>query len=326
MPVYFKSYQRLIIFFFITALVGPFITSVGLAKFRYKLFYIYNIINITICTLSFWGLATGIYRGITINYLHGSQRADFTGLYIHSMTLAPMSAIAIFSCIYYLYKKKYTRKIKVILVFCLASSFLSMITAGSRGAIIAFVFGLLFFLFNIYRKKILKFIKILIFAILVVVLSFPLWENRVKFLVSKIENSNNNGSQLSTRAYKWEKRINEFKSSPFFGIGFASVDITKGAIYNKETGVIEPGTSWLAILSMTGICGFLCLVLVFINYIIFIIKQNDNRYYFSYLGSLLVFFMLHMISEGYALASGSLMFFYLWLLLGVVQIYKIEWK
>ena len=35
--------------------------------------------------------------------------------------------------------------------------------------------------------------------------------------------------------------------------------------------------------------------------------------------AILTFFTIHMLVEGYVLASGSFMFFYLWLFLGVIK-------
>ena len=72
----------------------------------------------------------------------------------------------------------------------------------------------------------------------------------------------NTGGTFSSRESLWMARIAEIKSHPLTGVGFCCVDPRLTPV-NTQTGVIEPGSSWLAIFSMTGILGFLSFIIVF---------------------------------------------------------------
>jgi O-antigen ligase len=145
--------------------------------------------------------------------------------------------------------------------------------------------------------------------------------------MNKISSAQESGDITSSRTNLWNARLTEFSSSPIVGIGFASVnvDLNEEARFDEETGKVEPGSSWLAILSMTGILGFLFFFIMFVKYFLFIWKKaNSNNIYLCLLGSLLVFYAIHMLGEGYIISSGSGLFFYFWLLLGVIDIYNKE--
>ena len=108
--------------------------------------------------------------------------------------------------------------------------------------------------------------------------------------------------------------MDEFTSSPVIGIGFASVDPTGNDVYNTQNGQIEPGNSWFAILAQIGIVGFGIILSLF--YSIFKYLWRNANLYNSFLISLIIFFVLHFMAEGYGLASGSVLCFTAWLVLG----------
>jgi len=54
----------------------------------------------------------------------------------------------------------------------------------------------------------------------------------------------------------------------------------------------------------------------------FLWREKKNLSKSGILGALLLFFSFHMNAEGYFLAAGSFLFFYIWLLLGVILGYK----
>lgn len=320
-PSFFKPYERFFTFCTIIFLVGPFFISQTFYVFRQRTFKIINFSNIILCSLSFLGLSTGIYKGITINHL-GAARVDFTGLYNHSMTLGPMSGIAIITCLYYIYLKK-NKKIKIIFIFLSILCLLSAITAGSRGALLALVGGVLFFIYKINQGRFVKYFKTILIISTVLIISYPLWEKQTEFLVSKIEKNNEDDQVFDSRTAKWEQRFDEFKSSPLIGIGFASIDVNGQDKYDKENGNIEPGSSWLSILSMTGLLGILSVLFLFYSDFRYILKDKKNKLYTAYLGGILMLMTIHLISEGYIFASGGLLFFYLWMLLGVIEQQKL---
>ena len=332
-PSYYQSEQRFAMFVCFTTLLGPLIISRNMALFRKQLFYYLNILIIVYCTLSYVLSVTGIYDGYKI-LESGRVRPDFSGLFNHSMVLCPFSGISILTCLYFYYSTKFNKTVKTILLICISLCFLSAVVAGSRSALMSTFAGILFFFYKLYRKNIGKYMKIVFSLLTIIVLSFPLWQEGASRLVNKITASvseEDDYDWTSSRESLWEQRLQEFKSSPLIGIGFAAENPKFSKSWDEEYietsgGKIEPGSSWLAVLSMTGILGFILIVILFLKNFIFILKAQNNRLWISYLGGILVIFTLHMFAEGYIYAFGAMMFFYLWLFLGVVELTKFEYK
>lgn len=129
------------------------------------------------------------------------------------------------------------------------------------------------------------------------------------------------GGLASSREIHWQTRIEEFKTSPFMGIGFASVSTTmEGSTFDITSGQVETGSSWLSVLSMMGIFGFVVFIVLFIKTlrVLYRLAEVDIRY-IAYLTALLVFWMIHMMAEGYILGAGGFLFFNVWLLLGYIH-------
>lgn len=316
-PYYFQPYTRFAFFCVIIFMVSPLMISKTLVAFRFTLFKYINNINIGLCSLSYVGLVTGLYKGITINR-YGTFRKDFTGFFNHSMLLGPMSGIAILTCVYYIYKTDNNR-LKLFYGFCALLSFLSAVTAGSRGALIGLAFGYLFFLYKVNQGKITKYIASVFVIVLLLVASFPLWQERTSFLLSKMQESEDNEDAFYSRTAKWDQRVAEFSSSPVFGIGFAAIDPKGQDYFDKEKGTIEPGSGWLGILSMTGILGLLPVIAIFYSSLKFLYKDQRDKPYLAFLGALVVLFFIHMFIEGYVFASGALLCFYIWLMFGIIE-------
>ena len=144
--------------------------------------------------------------------------------------------------------------------------------------------------------------------------------------LANVQNKNNKsvdaGGITSSRDILWENRINEFNSSPLFGVGFSSISLdSNGSSFDKNKGKVETGSSWLNILSMTGIVGFICFSIIWIRAMFLLYKQfMKNNRVATYLFALLIFGTRHMTAEGYIFAAGSILVFFVWLLLGCIYI------
>lgn len=145
-------------------------------------------------------------------------------------------------------------------------------------------------------------------------LTFPLWERAADGVIKKQEGNVKAGSQFNSRGSKWDARIEEFAGSPVFGVGFSAQDPDGKDEYDKRNGTIEPGSSWLAVLSMTGAVGFVLIVLMLV-FPLFYLRDNPNPFNALLLG-LLVFFFLSFIAEGYIFAGGNPLCFIAWLVFG----------
>ena len=188
----------------------------------------------------------------------------------------------------------------------------TVLISASRTALMSAVAGGLMMIYQ-SNKKNGRFVKVIMGILLVGMLTYPLWEGFTVGLQTKNEANVELGA-YGSRTEKWTARMEEFISSPLYGVGFAAQDPNGKDYYDTVTGTVEPGSSWLCILSMTGLIGFL----LFVN----IIKKpyqylkNNPTPYNSLLLGLLVFICTHMVSEGYIYAGGSALCFMAWLIFG----------
>lgn len=315
-PYFYKPFERLAAFVIIIGLIGPLIKTPTLVTFRQLLFKYLNNLIVVMVLISFLGLLANsslVYLG----------RGGFTGLFKHTMILSPMAAISMITCFYYaaFYKDKYK---KIVFYFLAFFSFIACVTAGSRAALIAGMLSALYFFYKLNHKNLIKYFKVLILSIALIGVSFPLWESYTEKLIEKMEYSQTQGGLLITRERLWERRLEEFKSSPIFGIGFSNdTSKTENDLFIGD-GQIEPGSTWLVILSMIGVLG----VVTFFNmFFRTIIKAKSKHSFVYYNKALLLFFIVHLMAEGYGLSAGSGLFFYFWLLLGVMhQIPNLSFK
>lgn len=300
----FSSHSRLVSWILLIFAVGPFIYNEYLYNFRVKLLNIFLFTFMLIGFLSFlwWILGLPHYG-----------RGHFTGLMSHSMLLAPVAAIGSIYAITKWYSSYDNNRLKIFYLLMFTSNFISILLAASRGALAgAFMALIIFVLFSKIKYK--KFI---------VIFSLLSWFISAQFVSVNLANSSiteemvNRGIE-NTREGLWHDRIMEFNSSPFFGVGFVAQDLTLDDRRGKdagENGKIEPGSTYLMILSMTGILGAVSLLVLFSKYLSRINNLKNNLTKPEVL--IFIFFGVHFISEGYIFSSGALLAFLFWLLIGV---------
>lgn len=129
-------------------------------------------------------------------------------------------------------------------------------------------------------------------------------------------------SEQNTREVLWEARWREFKNHPAVGVGvgFAEVESAFEGLAVDEKGrvTVEPGSSYLAVLSMTGVCGALGLTLV----LVWIGTKCVGRWealsavQSMQLAGVGSFIAVNGIAEGWILAVGSPLCLIFWLWLG----------
>jgi hypothetical protein len=308
-PSFFSPYSRFIGFIVFTFLVGPGLLnkSFGIFKmltFKYLLFFLQIIIFFS-------------FLGLILNVSSFFGRGGFTGLFIHSMLMAPFSAILLIVSIDKLFSK---RRVYLHILFII-QSFLCCVASGSRSSLLAAILGVLFYYLVKHNFKIGKYAKSIFIIVFVGLITFPLWEAKTDAVLDKFEYSAEQGDLIYSRAFLWNSRFEEFNSSPLYGIGFSSVfeniDVN---YYDKETGNVEPGSSWLAIISMTGAIGLIVFLSIVISNFKYVLNNglHDNK---PLLSGLFLFFIIHMFFEGYVFSAGSATFITFWLLLGVFRIH-----
>jgi O-antigen ligase len=260
--------------------------------------------------LSILGNFTGVYRGM------GSGQT-FKGLTYHSMMLGPLAAITFLNAFWAITRKN--AHLKWFFIVAIALSFLTMIYSGSRGALFGGLLAVLIYFIKLYQNRLGKSFAYIITLVVLIASTYSVWGAFTGDLEKKMENSQKHGDLFVSRSQLWAFRMQEFNESPLIGIGFASA---KYGPVDKTNGVIEPGSSWGAILAQLGLIGFIPFLILILYYLWLLIKDKRSPNHSAYLLALLMFFMVHWFVEGYILAAGAFLCLYSWLVLGVIDIYK----
>lgn len=121
----------------------------------------------------------------------------------------------------------------------------------------------------------------------------------------------------TSRDALWSQRMEEFRSSPIFGVGFAA----HGVGDNKQVGRNESGGSFISVLAQAGIVGFIIVILIWITAIMMPKKIGNNPdLILIYAG--FVFMSIHSIIEGYMFQAGWYMCLVIWLSVGIMIEHK----
>jgi len=313
----FQSWSRMCFFALVIFLASPMFIGEYIAGVRKKTLISILFLSLLLSVGSFICYFLGI--NYMTNQFDGSDLSAekymgsagaFGGLTNQSIVLGLFSGI---STMYMFYRSICNPKRKIFYWSCMGVTMLSLLFAASRSGLLSTVAGLLVMLYQKNENKV-NFIKVLFAIVIGAMLTFPLWESATDGIVKKQEGNQKIEGKYGSRSTKWEARMVEFAGSPVFGVGFAAQDPNGNDSYNIKTGTVEPGSSWLCILSMTGIIGFILVLLMLIRPFLYL-KRHPSPYNTLLLG-LFVFFMVAFISEGYIFAGGSALCFTAWLVFG----------
>lgn len=306
----FHPWERCAYFLLSLLAISSFAQSEYLRNFRKSILKVSLSICVLLSVLSFFCWFIGV-NYMQREFVDLNKAGHFAGLFNHSMTLGPVAGI---SSVYLFYKScKLNNYIYMLLsLFCVGA----MLFSACRTAIVCTVIGIFVMIVTINIPRSQK-IKIFSVVSIFLMLTFPIWKGYTELVISKQETNVSSGSMFMSRDNKWNARISEFSSNPILGIGFSSIDTQKDSM--KKEGVVEPGSSWLAILSMTGIIGFIIIFSIIFNSVK--ICREKSKECSIYL-SLIFFFCAFMITEGCVFAAGFYLGNILWLVLGCSFDYK----
>ena len=311
-PAVFNSWLRLGLFCIVLIVTSPIVSSASINRFRVYLFSWISKICVFVGVGSFFAYFLGVNymqvysvgQSITLSGLFG-------GLTPHSMLLGPISAFGLLRCLFLLFERHKADVMAVYyLYFGAFTCFVAVLFSASRSAAGAALVASCYLIYAKLKHQIGKIFKILLCLLC---LSVPLGPMIMDFSSGLLDKQNANiesGSMFSSRESLWNARMNEFLESPFYGVGFAALRIMN----DKSTsisGQIEPGTSYGAVLSMTGIFGG-----IIFFYIIMAAFRRKRGEQISMPQIYLVFFLLHLFVEGYIFAGGSSLCFIFWLCIG----------
>ena len=306
-PEKYNTSLRFTIFLLLVLSVGPLLYNANLVRFR-KLLYE----QLTLVFMWVGGVSFFCTMGLpSFGYGH------FSGLLAHSMLLGPVASLGgLYAFSKFIYAKDRKRTVYLSLF---GLNTICVLLASSRVAALAYVFGFfVFLLFSRFPARNTYFVMIGLLGLFLALGS----GNQASF-ESETETVFSRDMEENTREALWNDRIAEFNSSPFVGVGFAVQDdaINEQASQDEE-GRIEPGSTYLMVLSMTGAIGGLA-------FLVFLLKPFFNRQFLQQViygqpdkAAALGFFMVHFIAEGYIYSAGSLLAFTFWLLMGAIYPYK----
>ena len=313
-PIVYQPWMRFVLFVIVTIVASPFIQSDFYDKFRVSLFKAIHLLLIFVIILSIPFIITG-ERGLV----------GFSGFTNHSMLLAPISAITLITLLYQLYLGKYN---KIFIYILITFTFIALLLAASRVSLAGAIVAIMYFFYRLYSNNKRKFGTIAISLITIMTITYPLWGSYMEGIEKKNEAQITESGEINysgSRDILWGQRIREFKESPLVGVGFGYAEYvtdinerTGKITYKKtETGVVEPGSSWLAALSMTGLLGFSALLILWLKSLQQCWKvEKQDKLFGVYVGSCLIFWAVHMIAEGQIFAAGSFLFFMVWITFG----------
>lgn len=307
---------------FVLLVISPIIQNDNFRKLRNSSFLYMCFFSLLISLVSF------IFYFLGINFFNGDEErlADylnhggwFAGLTRHSMLLGPVSGIASVS-MFALFLK--TKKYIYIVFFLLCLS--SVLFSASRGALYSVIVAIVVMVIQASKSISVFFKRFAFLFTLSFFLFFAFSDTLLSGIMHKYEVRDvDQEGVFASRQVRMEHRVDEFLANPFVGIGFSSLDLKYEGEYS-DTGVVEPGSSWLAILSMTGLFGFFFVFLIFFKS--FKYTYNENSLESTAKIGVLSMFVIHMLIEGYFYAAGSPLFFMVWLTLGasIDNKYKIQ--
>ena len=252
--------------------------------------------------------------------------SGYSGLTAHSMVISPLAGICLLYSFYRLYLSE-TRLEHYREAAYICTCFLVLLLSGSRGALGATVVGVAVFYIRLYRHQMGKLLQIGLFSLLLIIATSAIWWPYTERLRDKVVSSSENGGQMATRERIWQDRLDEFTAYPIFGVGFASYNldyIQSEHTIDRRTGIIEPGTSWLFLLSSLGLYGFLSFLIPFAYIVYKLFTDMDTGLNGGLLCSIMILFSVHMLTEGYVIASGVYLCFLLWLCLSECE--QIVWQ
>lgn len=202
----------------------------------------------------------------------------------------------------------------------LVAAILVMFWGGSRSTVLAFIIAEIY-LFIVFSDK-WKRLRWLLLSIVAAGVLISLIGGDVTFRVKKkFEIGSAMNSIIFSREQLWKSRLEEFAEHPVLGIGFTNATRVSTIYDNQVVDHLpsdvreEAGSSWLSVLSNTGIIGFS--VMAAWNLLLFVVVRRRRRrgdISASMYGGLLIFMIVCGCFEGWVLYGGSINFFLYWLL------------
>lgn len=311
-PSIFDSNIRSLTYLLLLLFASNIIYNRRILIFRSTFLSAFYFIGASLILVNVISVILGFFPIINPNETHGG----FSGFFNNSIGLA---AIAGLICIMSLYKTLSAEKSmhKRMNLFIFLLTLFILIITGSRSGLAATIIAIAYFLWKLYGSKKLLKRYWLVFVMIGTGISYGIQNNWFTVIQNKQEGQEILGQ--NSRTVMWNNRIYEFEQNPIFGIGFAAIDLDHSTAGLKESGGVEPGSSWLFIASTLGLFGILIFILIIYGGIKRLLKRGTPSFYM--VNALIIFYLIHMIFEGYIFSTGNIMVYVFYVSLSLTSNY-----
>lgn len=318
----FRAWERLGFFLLMLGLLSPLVDNSLLRRLRPMMWrgmmWGFRVV-VFLSFIGFLCLCAGV------KFLNNGYWMSFSGVTAGGMLLAPVTAVVLIDLLWRMFGESVRRWTFWGMLTASVAAGAMMLQAGSRIATLG-VLGAVVVMLWFRRRRIRNLRRHPVAAALLVIIALGtaiLIVPRVSDTIAhKFRIGSNHSSLTYSRDIKWEGRLEEFRSAPVFGIGFATQRVFSRQFDNetrsRSTGVVEPGSSWLSVLAQTGIAGFLLLSVFNLKLIITLLRRQRPEDGSGFYLAMLAFLLINGIAEGWILYAGSAMFFPYWALSGLI--------
>jgi len=305
---------RLVLFSLVLYMAAPRL-SIKWHLYKIKLLY---------CIFSGFGIATlanlyAKFAGINLVYIDEyslDRVAEFAGFCSHPMWTSCAAAFStlFFTSMAFRDEKRRSKMVKyAYFAMILVSLYVTMIAASRSAFFLSLACSLLIIW---VQSKSFAVVRNLVIVGLTAVVFAPFLMKNSQAMMNK-----KNGLEITTentsRDELWAQRMEEFKSSPIWGIGFAA----HGVGANKQVGRNESGGSFISVLAQAGIIGILFIVAIWVAAILFP-RQIGTDYNTILFYAAFVFMSIHSILEGYMFQAGWYLCLIIWFVIGLMIEHK----
>lgn len=305
---------KLALFVLMLTAIGPLVVSAGLCEMRQRLWRLLLWGLRVIVLLSFIVYVTAAIVDVHSRLYDFIPYADRAGITNERIMLSAISALVAVDALWKATLAGGTgRRRRMWLIALAAAAFLTLMQAASRMALIGCVAAMLYVAVA-HRRYILAHRKALFIAIagatFILILGAAFFSQAI---LQKLSWDFEAGSLFRSRSELWSDRWGEFLDNPVLGLGFHAFDrCTLPTADPNWTpvggGPLEPGSSWLTLLSQTGLIGFGAFALWLGSWLLRQIRQRHG-----YTIAMAIMLLINGISEGWLTYTGGLVFLCFWL-------------
>lgn len=241
---------------------------------------------------------------------------EFSGFANFAMWTSCAGAMSTLFFVSMAFRKSLQNKILKIICYAmiLVSLYITIISASRSAFFLSLACSLL--IIKMQSRKVTSLMRNLIIIGCTALCFAPVLIDNADAMLNK-----KNGLEITventSRDELWSQRMEEFRSSPILGVGFAA----HGVGDNKQVGRNESGGSFISVLAQAGIVGFIIVILIWIAAIMMPKKIGNNPdMILIYAG--FVFMSIHSIIEGYMFQAGWYMCLVIWLSVGIMIEHK----